>query len=130
MADAEQIRATIQTYAERFSAGDREGWLALWADDATMDDPVGAPIKKGLDEIAAFYDESTSMAESIRLVPAGLMTVVGDEAAWTVEIRPTIGGTEYVMDVIEFMRFTDGPDGTPRIAEMRAFWDPAAMRPA
>jgi steroid delta-isomerase len=130
MPTPDDLKAFVQTYAERFSADDRDGWLALWAEDATMDDPVGAPIKKGRDEIAAFYDESRSMADSIELRPAGVAVAVGDEVAWTVEIRPTMGGTEFVMDVIELMRFVEGPDGTPLIKEMRAFWDPAAMRPA
>jgi steroid delta-isomerase len=130
MPNPDDLKAFVQNYAERFSADDREGWLALWADDATMDDPVGSPIKNGRDEIAAFYDESRSMADSIELRSAGLVVAVGDECAWTVEIRPTIGGTTYVMDVIELMRFVDGPDGTPLIKEMRAFWNPADMRPA
>lgn len=130
MSDAEQMRELIDAYAERFSARDREGWLALWADDATMEDPVGTPLKKGKGEIGEFFDQSQSMADSIRMIPTDLRVVVGDDAAWTVEIRPTIGGTEYVMNVIEVWRFTAGPDGSPRIAEMRAFWDPAEMRPA
>jgi steroid Delta-isomerase len=130
MPEPDQMRQLIDTYAERFSADDREGWLDLWADDATMEDPVGSPVKKGKAEIAEFYDQSRSMADSIRLIPAGIRVVAGDEVAWTVEIRPTIAGMEYLMDVIEVMRLADGPDGAPRIAEMRAFWDPSAMRPA
>jgi steroid delta-isomerase len=130
MPDADQMRQLIDDYAARFSSDDREGWLALWADDATMEDPVGTPVKKGKTEIGEFYDQSRSMADSIRLIPAGIRVVAGDELAWTVEIRPTIGGTEYLMDVIEVMRLTAGPDGEPRIAEMRAFWEPSAMRPA
>ena len=44
-------------------AGDRDGWLALFADDAIVEDPIGAsPLdpegrgRHGKGEIAAFYD--------------------------------------------------------------------------
>jgi steroid delta-isomerase len=130
MPNPDDLKALVERYAERFSAADREGWLDLWAPDGTMEDPVGTPVKMGRDEIGAFYDQSLTMADSVRLVPAGIVVATGDEIAWTVEIRPTIGGTEYVMDVIELMRVTEGPDGQPLIQEMRAFWDPSSMRPA
>ena len=57
MPDADAIRATIEQYLARFSAGDREGWLDLWADGATMEDPVGSPIRTGRQVIGAFYDQ-------------------------------------------------------------------------
>jgi steroid delta-isomerase len=44
--------------------GDRAGWLALWADDAVIEDPVGSsPLDpeglghRGIDAITAFYDK-------------------------------------------------------------------------
>jgi ketosteroid isomerase-like protein len=44
-------------------AGDREGWLALFADDAVVQDPIGVSAldrsglgHHGLEAIAAFYD--------------------------------------------------------------------------
>ena len=43
--------------------GDRAAWLALWADDAVIEDPIGAsPIdptgkgQRGIEAIAAFWD--------------------------------------------------------------------------
>jgi steroid delta-isomerase len=130
MPDADQMSAVIDAYAACFSAADKDGWLALWADDATMEDPIGTPLKKGRGEIGEFWDQSQGMADSIKIIPGDLRVIAGDEVAWSGEIRPTMGGTEFVMQVIELWRFTDGPDGAPLIAEMRAFWDPAAMRPA
>ena len=56
MATPEEIRATIDQYVVRFSAGDAAGWVALFADDARQEDPVGAPVNVGHDAIGAFYE--------------------------------------------------------------------------
>jgi steroid delta-isomerase len=123
--DAEQIRATIERYLSAFSADDRATWLAQWAPDATMEDPVGTPIRTGHDEIGAFYDEGHAMAERITLVRTGTVRVAGDEAAFPMQVRPILGGTEFTVDVIDTMRFDD--EG--RIVAMRAYWDPTALTP-
>ncbi len=53
MATSLEIRHTIAQYIERFSAQDVEGWLALFADDATVEDPIGSGLHTGHDEIRA-----------------------------------------------------------------------------
>jgi steroid delta-isomerase len=126
MPDADAIRATIDGYIAAFNASDRAAWLAQWSPDATMEDPVGTPIRTGHDEIGAFYDDAQTMAERISLVRTGSVRVAGDEAAFPMQVRPVLGGTEFTVDVIDAMRFDD--DG--RIVAMRAYWDPTAMTPA
>lgn len=144
--DPADIAFTVNQYLERFTAGDRDGWLALWAPEATMEDPVGTPLKVGHDQIGTFFDESRAMADEVRLVGTGPVRVVAGEAAFPFQARPSIGGTEFCVDIIDVMTFTANPDagaaepeagsgGTEgevraHIASMRAFWDPATMRPA
>jgi steroid delta-isomerase len=125
-ADEAAIRATIEQYFARFSAGDRDGWLALWTDDATMEDPVGTPVKRGKDEIGAFYDQGRVAAESIELRPSGYVIICGDQASFAMDVRPTVGGQTMVIPAIDVMTF--GPDG--RISSQRAFVDFAQLRPA
>ena len=55
------------------AAGDRDGWLALFADDAVVADPIGPspfdPEGKGhhgRERIAAFYDSVIATSEAIR----------------------------------------------------------------
>jgi steroid delta-isomerase len=132
MPDAAQIRAAVDAYTELFSAGDRAAWLRLWASDATMEDPVGTPVKVGHEAIGRFYDESHGLADSIRLVRTGPVRIAAGEAAFPMQARPTIGAGELMVDIIDVMRFVDdetSPHGVV-IAEMRAFWDPAETRPA
>jgi steroid delta-isomerase len=124
--DAAAIRTTIDEYLARFSAGDRDGWLALWADDATMEDPVGSPVRRGREEIGAFYDESTAPVDSVELRPVGPAQVVGNEAAFVFEVRPVVGGVTMAMPVIDVMTFDDDA----RITSQRAFVDFGLLAPA
>jgi steroid Delta-isomerase len=123
--DPQAVRSTVERYWAAFSAGDRGAWLDCFADGATMEDPVGTPMRTGRDEIGAFYDESRAAADAVEL-RGGIVNVCGAEAAFTMEVRPTLGGAAFVMDVIDVMSF----DAEARITSMRAFWDPADMRPA
>jgi steroid delta-isomerase len=126
MADETTIRDTIDRYWKAFSAGDRDGWLSLFTEDATVEDPVGTPVRYGHTEIGAFFDESQSLADSIELRSMDVTNVCGDQAAFAMQIRPLIGGTAFVMEAIDVMTFAD--DG--RISSMRAYWQPERMRPA
>ncbi|MCC5952191.1 MAG: nuclear transport factor 2 family protein [Acidimicrobiia bacterium] len=115
----------VDCYIAAF-ADDREGWLGLFAVDAVVEDPVGSPPHQGTEAIGAFWDASQAMADSIRLVRTGPVRVAGQEAAFPMQARPLIGGTEFVVDIIDVMAF----DTAGRITSLRAFWDPTTMRAA
>jgi steroid delta-isomerase len=126
MADQDTINATIDAYMAAFSASDRSGWLGCFAEGAWIEDPVGTPRREGLDEIRAFWDETHGLPDAVELRPLGLRFVIGNEATFTMQARPSMGGTTYELDIIDHMTFDE--DG--RIATMRAFFDPTTMRPA
>jgi steroid delta-isomerase len=126
MVDHDSINGTIDTYLASFTASDREQWLGCFADDAWIEDPVGTPRREGKDAIGAFWDETHGIPESIELRPLGLRIVIGNEATFTMQARPNLGGDTFALDVIDHMTF--GDDG--RIATMRAFFDPSTMRRA
>lgn len=119
MPDPDVIRTTVERYMSRFSAGDREGWLDLFADTATLEDPVGTPIRTGREEIGAFYDQGWSIAERIEIRPIGPAIVVANEAAFAEEVRPTVGGSTKLLPAIVVMTF----DGDGRITNQRGFAD-------
>jgi steroid Delta-isomerase len=128
MADAETIRARIETYMATFTAGDREGWLDHFADDAWIEDPVGTPRRHGRDAIGGFWDESHEVPDAIELRPAphAILHVAGNEAAFTMQARPTLGEQVFELDVIDVMTF----DEEGRITTMKAFMDQSQLRPA
>lgn len=125
-ADAATIRATVDAYCAAFTKGDRDAYTTLFADGAWIEDPVGTPRCEGRDAIGGFFDRSRSMAESIELRQTGPVRVAAGECAFPMQARPEIGGATYVVDIIDVMTFDD----SGHITTMRAFWDPAEMRPA
>jgi len=125
-ADAATIRATVDRYTSCFTAADRDAFLANFADDAWIEDPVGTPRREGKVSIGEFWDQTQGMADSVELRRTGPVRVAAGEAAFPMQARPSIGGTTFCIDIIDVMTFDD----TGVITTMRAFWDPAEMRPA
>ena len=125
-ADADTIRATVEGYCAAFTAGDRDAYVGLFAEDAWIEDPVGSPRRDGHEAIGAFFDESSGLADSVELRQTGPVRVAAGECAFPMQARPNIGGATFVVDIIDVMTFDDGG----KITTMRAFWDPAEMRPA
>ncbi len=108
------LRSTIDSYCATFNANDREAWLDLWAEDATMEDPVGTPLKRGREEIGAFFDQGQNAApEGVTLALAGEPIICGDQAAFPFRVEVTVGGTKLGVVAIDVMRF----DADARIVE-------------
>ena len=78
MADTQYIRELYDRYPEMVTKGDVDGILALYAEDATLEDPIGSEIRVGRDAIRAFYEAS---AGTIVMKRSGPPCVAGSEAA-------------------------------------------------
>ena len=117
------MRATLDQYVSRFSAGDTDGWVSLFTDDAHQEDPVGAPVNVGHDAIRAFF-ESMAALGGPQLSPVREPVVVGNEALLFIQAVSGEGAgrvrVPFICDVITFAE-------DARIASLRAFWDPASM---
>lgn len=107
-------------------AKDREGWLALFADDAVVQDPVGPSIfdpdgmgHRGKEAITAFYDNVISASESVKF-DMRQWAECGDECvfAGTILIRLP-GGQQGSVDLVNLYRVTD--EG--KVASLRSFWE-------
>ena len=97
---------------------DPEGWLALFAPDATLEDPVGGPVHRGVEAIAAFHKNTISKmtAFDYRIERSYL---AGSEAAMVVTFHIEIGGGRLDMDVVNI--YTATRDG--QLQSLRSFWD-------
>lgn len=89
-----------------FCTNDRDAYLGCFADDAWIEDPLGTPRRNGKGDLATFFDESQQLADSFTLL-GGFVNVCGDEAAFTMQARPMLGGAEYVVDLIDVMTLDD-----------------------
>ena len=65
MISAQQIQATMARYVELVDAGDIDAIVALYAQDATVEDPVGQAPLHGIDAIARFYREGPGRDEGL-----------------------------------------------------------------
>ena len=109
------------------AAGDREGWLALFADDAVVADPIGpSPFDPegrghhGREAIAAFYDNVIGNNEGITFEITGSY-LCGDEVADVGVIRTRLtGGTH---EAVVRGVYTYRADGAGKLAALRAFWE-------
>jgi len=122
MISEEQGAAVCEAYISALSNGDAAAIAALYADDATLEDPVGTEVKQGIDAIRAFYDFAASSVISARL--SGAPRVAGNEAAFAFEIVAGAGENTMTIDVIDVFRFDDNG----KVASMRAFWGSANTR--
>jgi steroid delta-isomerase len=123
MANPEQIRKTIDAYVDALARADRDGWVGLFAPEAVQIDPIGTPPNVGRDAIRAFWDRALAMADTV-VFDVHHLHVCGDEAAMVFTGTVHLGDGGMVFDGVDIMRFDDAG----QISELRAYWDPAAMR--
>ena len=109
------------------AAKDRSAWLALFADDAVVQDPIGpSPLDpggaghRGAAAIAAFYDTVIATAEQITF-EIERSYLCGDEVADVGVIRTVLPGGRQVALVRGVYTYRSNGDG--KLAALRAFWE-------
>jgi steroid delta-isomerase len=117
MPTREQIQSTIESYVDAVGRHDLEATVAVFAEDAVQEDPIGSAPNVGRDAIREFFAKSYAAAFSTTLT--GPLLVTGDHAAVHFTISVETGGDPFVVRVIDLMRFDD--DGL--ITEVRAIVD-------
>jgi limonene-1,2-epoxide hydrolase len=98
----------VETWVERFNAGDATGLAALYHDDAVNHQVTQAPVH-GRDAIRAMFDREFAAAEMVCIVEA--IHEAGEVAA--IEWRDPLG-----LRGCGFFTVRDG-----RIAFQRGYWD-------
>ena len=53
MPTPEQMTAAVQAYVDAFEKGDPDAVAALFAEQCTVEDPVGTPVHNGLEAVRA-----------------------------------------------------------------------------
>lgn len=115
VATPEDIRTTVQRYLDLVATGTAAEIVALYAEDATVEDPVGSEVRRGHEEIGAFYTGLEGLSITTDLVA---LRVAGGQAAFHFEIVTEVGPQRYRMAPLEVMTFDDAG----RILSMRAWW--------
>lgn len=122
MPGPDEIRTAMQSYIKFLTESDLDGIMGLYAEDATVEDPVGGPVQRGTDAIRSFYGAAIP---NLKVELTGPIRVAGNECAMPMLAEIDLGDRAMLMDVIDVMKFDD--EG--KLVSMRAFWNPADMRP-
>lgn len=115
MPSTETIRGRVDDYLKAVGAGRPADIAALYAPDATVEDPVGAEIRRGLPAIEEFYGALDGVDRATELIS---LRVAGDTAAFHFRVTTRTADQVIVVEPIDVMTF----DADARITSMRAIW--------
>jgi steroid Delta-isomerase len=119
--DAEKtqaIRETVNRYIELVAKGSADDLVELYADDATVEDPVGGEVHIGRQAIHGFYSAVNDVQRECELVT---LRVAGNEAAFQFRLTVTAGEHRMVIEPIDVMVFDD----RGKVTAMKAYWSAA-----
>ena len=116
MNTVEHMTAVVQRYVAALNAGDLDGIVALFADDATVEDPVGSEPRRGRAAIRAFYANSLKLPLTVELTQEG--RAVADEAAFAFTVSFEYQGRKTVIAPIDHFRFA----AAGKVVSMRALF--------
>ncbi len=114
-ASKERIREVVDEYVRLVGTGTAAEIVALYAEDATIEDPVGSDVLTGPEAITAFYAGLEDLEQKTRLLA---LRVAGGEAAFHFEVQTFAEGLTYTLSPFDVMTFDD----QGRITSMRAYW--------
>ncbi|GAA3995944.1 nuclear transport factor 2 family protein [Comamonas faecalis] len=117
----ETMQAAVQRYVTALNAGDLDAIVALYAEDATVEDPVGSAPHSGHAAIRAFYARSLAMKLDVTL--EGPVRAVANEAAFAFCVRLHWQGRDMAIRPIDVFRF----DAAGKVVSMRAIFGPQNM---
>jgi len=114
------LAKAIEAHCRLLSDGNKKDWLALWSDDAVIEDPIGAPPYVGKASLAtAFWDFIQNLSPmSLRLDRA--VIVRGNEGVAIIFGTLTVDGKlAPIGPIVDHFLF----DENDKIIRMRAFWN-------
>ena len=109
-------------YLELVGKGLADDITDLYADDATIEDPVGGEVHIGRAAIRGFYTAIENVKAQTDVLT---LRALGNEAAFHWTLSLDFGDNGMRVDIISVMTFAD--DG--KIASMKAYWGPENVTP-
>lgn len=119
MATTEDIRNVVQQYVDRVAAHQPDKVADLFAEGATIEDPVGTELKTDRNAIVEFFAVIAGMEETTTELQ--WCRVAADTAVFEFRLRVATAGQGYEVSPVDIMVF----DEDAKIVSMRAVWDPA-----
>ena len=121
MLTPEHIRHTLDQYMAAINAGDVSAVMALYADDAAVEDPAGTEPRR-VDEILELYTNALAGGAKVELT--GPVRISAKTAAFPLRVKIYgAGGQVTIVEDILILEF----DPAGKVAKMTAHWGPADM---
>jgi steroid delta-isomerase len=117
MSTPENNAATVKRYLELAAAGKVDDIVDLYAEDGTVEDPVGGEVHIGRQSIHGFYSKIPTGDNGAELFT---LRALGHEAAFYWALTVDLGGNKMTIEIISTMTF----NGDGKIASMKAYWGP------
>lgn len=109
----------VDSYLRGLNEKDLAGILQLYAEDGTVEDPVGSEIVSGMPALKKFYEGAVTY--DLKLRRTGSVRIAANEAAFPFELEMEVNGKLMKSEIIDVFRF----DENGKISSMRAFWGPS-----
>ncbi len=120
MATTDDVTKVVRRYLEEVASGTGRSIANLYAEGATVEDPVGSDPHRGSEAIATFY---SAIEQAERATELLTIRVAGGSAAFHFRVTTKVNGQTIVVEPIDVMTFDDDL----KITSMRAFWSPGDM---
>jgi steroid delta-isomerase len=117
MPSQEAIAQTVNSYLDLVAKGTADEIAALYAAEATIEDPVGSDVRRGHGAVHEFYLAVEGIKKETELVQ---LRTGGSEAAFLWHLTLDAGDSRSRLSPISVMEF----DEDAKITSMRAFWSP------
>lgn len=119
MPSADDITATVNRYLDFVAKGSPDDIAELYAEDATVEDPVGGgEVHIGREAIRGFYSAVENVKSHAEVVT---LRALGHEAAFFWRLSVDLGdGGRMRIEIISVMTFDDDN----QITSMKAYWGP------
>ena len=113
-----EMKGALQAYIDGFNADDPDSIMALFADGAVIEDPVGSPLKSRA-EFEAFIRQGVKFGARLSLA-APIRGSHGNHAAMVFIVTFVQDGVRYTTNSTDVMTF----DEAGKIVRMDGFWGP------
>ncbi|WP_067828911.1 nuclear transport factor 2 family protein [Nocardia inohanensis] len=118
---AAQPRDVVEQYVKLVATGPTDAIVELYAENATVQDPIGGETRVGHDKIRELYAALEYMQRETEL---HTVKVKDNHAAVSFTMVGTVNGQRMTLAPIDVMEFDDAG----KIISMRAYWGPEDLK--
>ena len=126
MPTPEHMRDAVLSYFASFENADVDAIVALFADNAVVEDPIDNAHIKGIQTIRGFFKGGFDyVGGGYDFVPEGNVRIAGNHAACAAIATCDKADPPFRLETLDVMTF----DAAGKIVAMKAYWGPFNMQP-